>query len=319
MALRSAPDSAGELQIRSLGEADVDAADRVMRLAFGTFLGMPEPESAFGDTEFVRSRFAADRSRAFVAELGGEVVGSVFASRWGSYGWFGPLSVRPDLWDRGIAKRLLEPVIDIFTRWDVTLAGLFTFAQSAKHVGLYQSFGFWPQSLTPVMSRAPAAGPPPDTFGSLAAHERDAALAACRGVTGTIFPGLDVSDEIRAADELALGDTVLLRERDTLIGLAVCHCGAGEAGSGFCYAKFGAVAPGPRAAERFERLLDACEALASARGLGHVVAGVNTACHDAYRRLLARGYRTAFQGVIMQRPNAPGFCRPDVYVLDDLR
>jgi hypothetical protein len=34
---------------------------------------------------------------------------------------------------------------------------------------------------------------------------------------------------------------------------------------------------------------------------------------------LERGYRTWLCGVVMQRPNEPGYCRPDVYVLDDLR
>jgi hypothetical protein len=102
-------------------------------------------------------------------------------------------------------------------------------------------------------------------------------------------------------------------------GLAVCHLGAGEAGSGTCFIKFAAVASGTRAGERFERLLDACEALAAARGLDRIVTGINTARHDAYRRLLARGYRSWLEGVIMQRPNEPGYCRADVYVLDDLR
>jgi hypothetical protein len=50
-----------------------------------------------------------------------------------------------------------------------------------------------------------------------------------------------------------------------------------------------------------------------------VVAGVNLARHDAYRRMLALGYRPRMQGVIMQRPNDPGYCRPDVLVIDDLR
>jgi hypothetical protein len=64
---------------------------------------------------------------------------------------------------------------------------------------------------------------------------------------------------------------------------------------------------------------DACETLAAERGLQRIVAGINTARHDAYQRLLARGYRTWFEGVIMQRPNEPGYCRPDVYAIDDLR
>ena len=50
-----------------------------------------------------------------------------------------------------------------------------------------------------------------------------------------------------------------------------------------------------------------------------MVAGVNFARDDAYRRLRNHGYRTWIQGVIMQRPNEPGYCRPDAYVIDDLR
>ncbi|GAA0552507.1 hypothetical protein GCM10009533_58400 [Saccharopolyspora spinosporotrichia] len=77
--------------------------------------------------------------------------------------------------------------------------------------------------------------------------------------------------------------------------------------------------PGPEAPELFGRLLDACEDLAGERGLERMVAGVNAARHDACRRLLARGYRMWLEGVIMQKPNVPGYCRSDAYVIDDLR
>jgi hypothetical protein len=83
--------------------------------------------------------------------------------------------------------------------------------------------------------------------------------------------------------------------------------------------KFGAVRPGAAAGAEFEELLGACERFAASRGVGRVVAGVSTARHDAYRRLLARGYRTALTGVRMHRPNLPGYSREDVYVIDDLR
>ncbi|MDQ6810333.1 MAG: hypothetical protein M3Z95_00355 [Actinomycetota bacterium] len=73
------------------------------------------------------------------------------------------------------------------------------------------------------------------------------------------------------------------------------------------------------AGDLFELLLGACEQLAGERSLVRMVVGVNVARHDAYRRLLARGYRTVLQGVVMQRPNEQGFCRPDAYVIDDLR
>src|SRR5689334_21146679 len=40
--------------IRPLTEADLVDADRVFRVAFGTFLGAPDPRQFFGDAEFVR-------------------------------------------------------------------------------------------------------------------------------------------------------------------------------------------------------------------------------------------------------------------------
>src|SRR5262249_42592708 len=92
-----------------------------------------------------------------------------------------------------------------------------------------------------------------------------------------------------------------------------------EAGSGICYVKFGAVRPGPSAAAALERLLESCTALGASRGAIRLMAGVNTARHEAYEILLARGFRTEFQGVAMHRPNEPGYSRPGAYVLDDWR
>jgi GNAT superfamily N-acetyltransferase len=313
----------GDVLIRPLRQEEVDLADSIMRTAFGTFLGAPDPARVFGDAEYVHPRYAAEPSWVFAAELDGEVVGSNFATRWGSFACFGPLTVRPDLWDRGIASALMRPTVELFEQWQVRQSGLFTFAHSTKHVGLYQKFGFWPQYLTPLMGKelqGAAAGAAPATYAQAPEGERAGILSAARDVASAIFDGLDLEHEIGAAHEQQLGDTVLLHGDGQLDGFAVCHCGAGsEAGSGACYVKFGAVRPGAGAGDRFDRLLDACEALAGVRGLQRVMAGVNLARHDAYRRLLARGYRARMQGVIMQRPNEPGYCRPDVYAIDDLR
>lgn len=247
---------------------------------------------------------------------------SKIALRWGSFGFFGPLTVRPDLWDRGMGSALLEPIVGLFDGWGVQQAGLFTFPQSPRHIGLYQKFGFWPQHLTPLLERQVAlgdAGGSSATYAGLGDRQRDEALDACRSLTGAIFEGLDLEHEIGATHAQAIGDTVLLDGDTELDGFAVCHLGAGEAGSGTCFVKFAAARPGREAGVRFERLLDACEDLARSRGLGRIVAGINAARHDAYRRLLGRGYRTWLEGVVMQRPNEAGYCRPDVYLIDDLR
>ena len=305
--------------VRPLAEDDLDVADHVMRLAFGTILGLPDPSAAFGDREYVRPRFRAAPDCAWAAELDGEVVGSVFATRWGTFGFLGPLTARPDVWDRGVGSALLEPVLEAFGRWQLRQAALFTFSNSPKHLGLYQKHGFWPHFLTAVTAKE-VTGPARDcaTFSQAAGPET---LVAVRELTGAVFLGLDLERELLAVHGQQLGDTVLLRDEGGLAGMAVCHCGAGsEAGSGVCHVKFAAVRPGAEAGERFERLLDACEGFAAAAGLGRLVAGVNTGRLDAYRRLLRRGHRIDSIGVSMRlRPDGPDLDGPGHYVIDDLR
>jgi GNAT superfamily N-acetyltransferase len=310
--------------VRRLEERDLAAADRIFRLAFGTFLGVPDPASFGGDMDFVGARWRTGPGNTLAAELDGELVGSNFVTDWGSVGFFGPLTIRPDVWDRGVATSLMERTLDIFARLDVRHAGLFTFCHSPKHIYLYQKFGFWPRFLTPLMVKPVVTEPgtsPAMLFSQLPASEQAAALDACRALTGSIYDGLDPSSEIQAVQREQLGDTLLVWDGSRLASFAVCHCGAGsEAGSGACYVKFGAARSGPAAAEDFVRLLAACEALAAARGAGVVLGGMNTAREQAYRALLANGFRFGpLVGVRMHRPNEPGYDRADAFVIDDWR
>lgn len=320
---RSAPAAKLDITVRPLREHDLGAADHIVRVAFGTFLDLPEPTAFMGDAGHVRSRWRADPEAAFAAEVGGELVGVNFATHWGSVGFFGPLSIHPDLWDRGVGKRLMTPVMECFDKWGTAHAGLFTFAHSQKHLGLYQSFGFWPRFLTAIMSKSvqpTRQSPRWSRFSEVQAGEREPILNACRELTDEIYPGLDVSGEIKAVATQELGDTVLLWGDAGLVGLAVCHCGPGtEAGSGACYVKFGAARPGPAVAQDFDRLLKACEEMAAEQALARLVAGVNTARHEAYRVMLERRFRTDMQGVSMHRPNEAGYNRPGVFLIDDWR
>jgi GNAT superfamily N-acetyltransferase len=314
-----------EVKIRLLREVDLPVADRIMRLAFGTFLGLPDPLKFMGDADYVRTRWRADPSAVFGAELGGELVGTNFVTRWGSVGFFGPLTIRPDLWDRGIAQQLLRPTMDLFAQWGIRHAGLFTFANSTKHVSLYQKFGFWPRFLTSLMELPIQAEPASVStrwarFSDLSVGDKQLCLQACRKLTNSIYEGLDVEREIRAVDFQRLGDTVLTWGGGVLSGFAVCHAGAGtEAGSEKCYIKFGAVRSAPNAAQEFRRLLDACREFAHSREAGTLTAGVNLARLDAYREMLQAGFRTTRQGVVMERNGAPGYNRPEVFLIDDWR
>jgi len=115
------------------------------------------------------------------------------------------------------------------------------------------------------------------------------------------------------------GEVVLTYTRNALDGFAICLHGLGsEGGAKTCYIKFAAARGGAGAGERFDRLLDACDAFAVSRGAS-VEAGMNLAREDAYRRMRAHGFKAFGQGVSMQRPHVPGHNRADVYVIDDWR
>jgi GNAT superfamily N-acetyltransferase len=309
--------------IRPLAEADLADADRVFRVAFGTFLGAAEPRRFFGDAEMVRTRWHSGNGAAFAAVREGRLVGSNFVTNWGSVGFFGPLTVDPACWNQGIAKLLLEPTVELFDSWGTRHAGLFTFAQSAMHVGLYQRFGFWPRFLTAVMSR-PVRPPAPAHSGTrmsgLAGAARPGALASVRELTGAVYPGLDVTCEIESVLNQGLGDVVLIDDTAALQAVAICHIGAGtEAGGGNCYVKFGAVRPGQHAARHFGLMLDACSRLAADKGAAGLAVGVNAGRDRAWKVLRQRGFRVGIQGVAMHRPNDAGYSHSDSYVIDDWR
>ncbi|MDQ6862194.1 MAG: GNAT family N-acetyltransferase [Thermoproteota archaeon] len=92
-------------------------------MAFGTFIGLQDPLQFFGDADYIRTRLRADPYAAYAAEANGELVGSNFVANWGSLGVFGPLTVRPDFWDRGIAKQLLKSTMKYFAKLDTRHIG----------------------------------------------------------------------------------------------------------------------------------------------------------------------------------------------------
>jgi len=307
------------IKIGPLKKSELEEAGRIVRLAFGTFLGLPNPLDFMGDRNFMAPRWRSPHVKVIAARQGGRLIGSNIATRWGSFGFFGPLTVLPEYWDHGVAQRLLEATLTLFDTWGLRHSGLFTFPQSAKHVGLYQKFGYWPRYLTAVMTHTPEANPAPALLSVLSKSQREQVIQACGELTDKIDQGLDLTGEIQAVLAQCLGDVVLTQTHGVLDAFAVCLHGPGsEGGEKTCYVKFGAARGGAGAGERFDKLLDACDAFAASRG-ATIEAGVNLAREDAFRRMRAHGYRVTTQGVAMQRPHADGFNRADAYVIDDWR
>jgi len=303
------------IRVGRLRENELEEANRIVRLAFGTFLRLPDPLQFMGDRSFVTPRWRSRNTAMLAAREGGKLIGLNVATRWGAFGFLGPLTVLPDYWNRGVAQQLLAATTKIFDRWGVRRSGLFTFAESPKHVGLYQKFGYWPGTLTAIMKCVPAApswtpakgAKVPMLLSSLTRSEQRRAIKSCAKLANKVERGLDLSDEIRAVQAQHTGEVILIEGRRAL--------GAGsEGGEKVCYVKFGAASD----SERFDRLLDAIDALALARA-AEVEAGVSTSCVDAYQRMRTRGYRSVTLGVAMQRPGGEGFNRASAYVLGDWR
>lgn len=314
------------VNVGPLKEAELDEADRIFRLAFGTFIGLPNPADFMAGRDFVISRWHAPHVKALAARHNGRLIGINMLTRWGSFAFIGPVVILPDYWDRGIAQQLLDSTVKIIDKEGLKRTALFTFPHSTKHVGLYQKFGYWPMYLTVLMHREPSAGatrPAGNTrvvhLTTLAKTARAEAIAACTRLTGKIDKGLDLGDEIRALLKQKTGEVLLTYTRNALDGFAICLNGPGsEGGPDVCYIKFAAARGGPGAGERFDALLDACDAFALTRR-SSIEAGMNLAHEDAFRRMRSHGYKPYAQGVAMQRPHQAGHNRGDAYVIDDWR
>lgn len=316
---------ASAIRTGNLKNSEVKEADRVMRLAFGTFLGLPEPTTFLGDRDMLASRLKNGHVKAIAAHDGKRLIGSNLLTQWGSFGFFGPLTVLPEYWDKGVAQKLLEATMKEFDSSGIKRTGLFTFPHSAKHVGLYQKFGYWPQYLTLLMTYEPIAGSGPASsesvtkFSELGKKDRERAIRECADLAADLEKGLDLSSEISGTVAHQHGEVLLTCTKRKLDGFAICMHGPGsEGGEKICYIKFAAARKGKNAGARFDRLLDACDAFAASRGVP-LEAGVNTACEDAVRRMQKHGYKVKVHGVAMTRPHDGGYHRTDAYVINDWR
>jgi GNAT superfamily N-acetyltransferase len=309
--------------VRPLAAADLPAAGRINRAAFGAFFGIPDAETFRAGADVVGARWRLWPEAGLALELDGELAAVALMMRWGSVCVLGPVTVAPRHWGKGLARALMPKLIELIECGSYAFTGLFTHPQSPKHIRLYESLGFRMQRITAVMAKPVSGRAAP---GSAAAYsavplpKRTCLLGAVRALTGGVFPGLDLAAEVADIAEHRLGETLLLDDGGELVGMAMCHAGRGsEASEGQVLVKFAAVRGGGGAAERFRRLLAACEAYAAARGAVQIVAGTNTGRAEAYALMHEAGYRTTMNGIAMTRPGTDGYNRPGIFAVDDWR
>ena len=97
------------IKVGLLKKDEVEEADRILRVAFGTFLGVPNPLDFMGDRHFLTPRWRSSHVKVLAARDAGRLIGSNVVTRWGSFGFFGPLTVLPEFWDRAWPSGCSKP------------------------------------------------------------------------------------------------------------------------------------------------------------------------------------------------------------------
>jgi GNAT superfamily N-acetyltransferase len=142
----------------------------------------------------------------------------------GVEGWMGPLAVRPDAQGTGVGSRIVRAGVSWLEARHASPIGLETMPRTMDNIGFYSRLGFIPGRLTVTMTVDALHGNhPPTLLGRMGERDRDDALAECRALVNAIHAGYDYTRELRLTNELGLGDTLLFRERGTLVGFALCH------------------------------------------------------------------------------------------------
>jgi len=154
----------------------------------------------------------------------GEIAGFSMVHRSGVEGWMGPLAIRTEYQGSGMGKSVVERGVEWLTRGGSRVIGLETMPRTMDNIGFYSRLGFAPGRLTITLTLDAASGDhPPDLLGRLGVRDHEDAMRAAQSLVDRLAPGYDFTREIALTDALSLGDTVLLRERDELVGFALCH------------------------------------------------------------------------------------------------
>jgi GNAT superfamily N-acetyltransferase len=154
----------------------------------------------------------------------GAIIAFNMVHRSGSEGWMGPLAVRTEFQGAGTGKEVVTRGVEWLRSRNATVIGLETMPRTMDNIGFYSRLGFLPGRLTITATLDAAyADTPARVIGRLPPGARDDALAECRALVQGLLPGYDYSREINLTQELGLGDTVLLHDRDRIVGYALAH------------------------------------------------------------------------------------------------
>jgi GNAT superfamily N-acetyltransferase len=233
-----------------------------------------------------------------------DIVAFNIAHRSGVEGWMGPLAVRPDWQGVGLGKEIVRGGVDWLRKARAATIGLETMPRTMDNIGFYSALGFVPGRLTITLTlEAGLLGNGPNLLGRLAPSDKDDAIEECRALANRLAAGFDFTREIVLTDQLALGDTVLLRERGRLIGFALCH--TAPLVEGRVREEMRVLKLALDREDDLPRLADVLMDYARRSGTRRVALRVQTEFLGAYQRLIDLGARVRWTDLRMTLADMP--------------
>jgi GNAT superfamily N-acetyltransferase len=154
----------------------------------------------------------------------GEIAAFNMVHRSGVEGWMGPLAVRTEYQGSGVGKEVVERGVAWLKREGAKVIGLETMPRTMDNIGFYSALGFVPGRLTITLTLdAATTDRAPELLGRLSARDREDALDEARSMVERLAPGYDFTRELELTESLALGDTVIVRNGERIVGVALCH------------------------------------------------------------------------------------------------
>ena len=284
-------------------EADIEALNRVFAEAFTDryrrdgLVGVRVPQ--LNPAVWRYALLGAGEGAMVWRDERDEVAAFNVAHRSGSEGWMGPLAVRPDRQGTGVGKTVVRTAADWLIDRGVTTLGLETMPRTPENIGFYARLGFVPGHLTVTLTNEIGTrGHPAATLLSHSAGaEKDAALAAARNLASALVPGCDFSREMLLTAELGLGDTSLVEGHQGLDAMALWH--SAPLADTRARDEVRVLKLAARSDAAFEAAVASVEAAAAKAGIRRVAVRCQTRFADAFRRLIARGYRVRWTDLRM--------------------
>ncbi len=229
----------------------------------------------------------------------GRVAAFNIAHRSGAEGWMGPLAVRPDRQGGGVGKTIVRTATDWLLEQGVGTLGLETMPRTVENIGFYARLGFSPGHLTVTSTNdiATRGHSAPVLLSQRKGAAGEDALAAARCLVSSLAPGYDFTREIRLTLELGLGDASLVDGDDGLRALVLWHSAALAEGRPRDEVRVLKLAAADERA--FDAGVAATEAAAARAGIRRVAIRCQTRYAEAFRRLVARGYRVRWTDLRM--------------------